>query len=751
MDGQSFDRVARALGAGMTRRSGVLGLLGAALGGSVAAGNEANHGKDRGKGRPTVSAPCGKGKKANVCTKDSDCCTNICKTNLKTKDGKGRCRCLSKGGRCTEDRNCCGGYTCVNRQCGGSVPLVVTGRPCDPAKDACRDTDATCTAYASGSPAGTYCLKPSEAICSADSQCANQDCRANVCGGKLIASGTACDPVKDTCRDTDATCVAYTSGDPAGTYCLKPATAICSSDEQCANQDCRESACGGKQIETGNACDAAKDTCRDPNASCVEYRYQTPAGTYCLMPTMGLCAAGGDCVSGRCRQGTCRPCSTAACAQDCTPSVCATCTYTTVQAAIDAASDGDVIDIGAGTWIENLTVSKDLTLRSCPGQRVILRNASYGFRTIEVSSGKSLTLLDVIVDGYHNRTGGSSGGGISSSGDVTLAGTSVIKNAGWKMRGAGIRLVADGKTLTVTDEAEIHDTEGDSYGGAIYVQGNSEMEISGWAQIVDNYSDSYGSGVHCFGGVNVTISDHVRITGNRGQWGGQGVTVANFTATRPTTVTIKDDVVIADNLSFGQNTDGCGLLVYGNSAGPVTALVTDRVLIAGNRAPLSNTGGGGVMVARFVTATISGDVEISGNSAPNGAGVMAYWKPNDRPANWINLTITDSVKITDNTATAMGGGVASFGSTVEITGSVAVFGNRAPKGGGGAVMYVGGASAHSGAMAVTGSATMTGNTATDSAPSGGGIWSDNNANTLDVSGTVSGNSPDQCAGGTITC
>jgi hypothetical protein len=197
----------------------------------VAAGGKGKEkGKNTGQGSsgPGIAGPCGKGKKKNVCTKNSDCCTNICKTKIANKDKTGRCRCLKKGRRCSEDRNCCGGISCVAGQCGGKAPFVETGAACGP-----------------------------------------------------------------------------------------------------------------------------NDVCRDPNAECTTYEFDTPAGTYCLLPVMGLCSSSSDCTSTKCVGGSCRPCSNAACAGTCTPIVCASCTYQTVQAAIDAASDGDVIAIGKGTWVED--------------------------------------------------------------------------------------------------------------------------------------------------------------------------------------------------------------------------------------------------------------------------------------------------------------------------------------------------------------------------------------------------------------
>ena len=48
--------------------------------------------------------------------------------------------------------------------------------------------------------------------------------------------------------------------------------------------------------------------------------------------------------------------------------VCASgCDYTTIQAAINAANPLDIIDVKAGTYVEQVTISKDLTLQTSEG------------------------------------------------------------------------------------------------------------------------------------------------------------------------------------------------------------------------------------------------------------------------------------------------------------------------------------------------------------------------------------------------
>lgn len=525
----------------------------------------------------------------------------------------------------------------------------------------------------------------------------------------------------------------------------------CKADKNCCREmSCSRGICGGLPVPTGGAC-TARDTCASASASCTTYTLTTPAGTYCLLPVGIACSANDDCSSRLCEAGVCRPCSVAACLAPCDGArVCASgCAFTAVQPAIDAASPGDIIDIGTGVYTESLTIPISLTLRACPGEDVTLKNAAYGERTIAVSNSAHLTVLNITVDGDADRGNANYGGGISTDGSLTLAGKTIVRNGG-AAQGGGAEVTGDNLVITVTDRVIMEANGVDSYGGALYVAGESDVLIAEDAIVRNNTADSYGGGLFVSEGANLTIRDRVLIDGNRGG----GFAHRRGDSTRFYAVTITDDVVISGNIASTEKDGGGGIVKVGRADPyyPGTFTVSGRVRITGNT---SDYDGGGLAIGKVPT-TISGTVEISGNNANNsnngeGGGIWIRGGSDvPWPAGVVGLTITDSVKISGNDA-QWGAGIFLEGTTAAFSGSARVAGNTAAQEGGG--VYLNFLDDQPGSLAITGNATVTSNSAVNS---GGGGYSDDVANTLSApAGAVSGNTPDQCAGaasgGALTC
>lgn len=170
MDNQRFDRLARMLGANVSRRTGVLAAIGAMIGLGVADETDAA----RGSGRRHEKLAC---RNANSeCTTDDQCCSNSCVP----KFGGTGFRCAKAHGK-KKQRN-------DKDKASGPIP---TGDPCGPG-DTCANALASCTTYTFGTPEGTYCLLPAGAACESDSWCEFDVCDHGTCAATCTVCASGC-------------------------------------------------------------------------------------------------------------------------------------------------------------------------------------------------------------------------------------------------------------------------------------------------------------------------------------------------------------------------------------------------------------------------------------------------------------------------------------------------------------------------------------------------------------------------------
>ena len=103
------------------------------------------------------------------------------------------------------------------------------------------------------------------------------------------------------------------------------------------------------------------------------------------------------------------------------------CNYTTIQAAIEAADDGDVVEVGSGTYNENVVVTKSVTLRGV--------NTGEGVPVVNAQGNGSAVVLKadgIVLEGmYITNAGPYPSAGIEVvSGDNVIAGCAVM-NSNW--------------------------------------------------------------------------------------------------------------------------------------------------------------------------------------------------------------------------------------------------------------------------------------------------------------------------------
>ena len=161
-------------------------------------------------------------------------------------------------------------------------------------------------------------------------------------------------------------------------------------------------------------------------------------------------------------------------AQADTITVCASgCDYTSIQAAVNAASAGDMIEVHSGTYYENVNVTKQLlTLRG-------------------VDSGGSIPVVDA---------GGIRSAIILSADGISLEGFNATNSGrSWQTVDAGIGITSDGNTL-------VGNTASDNYCG-IHLLSSSNNTIT---DNTANSNDGLGGGI----GIHLSSSSNNTITGN---------------------------------------------------------------------------------------------------------------------------------------------------------------------------------------------------------------------------------------------
>lgn len=267
----------------------------------------------------------------------------------------------------------------------------------------------------------------------------------------------------------------------------------------------------------------------------------------------------------------------------------------TIQLAIDSASDGSIICVASGTWAENLDFGgKEIWLVSEEGSGKTIIDGT--------SSGRCLTLD-------------------SGEGENTLL-MGFTLTGGYADSGAGIYM--EGSAVTLSD-VRVEGNESSSSGAGIWLDGAtaslSEVVITG------NEATGSSAGIYLGGGAQVTVED-VEITDNISHgWAGAGIYIADSKSTlEGSQLLIRGN----ENLSSSDTGGSAGLYAGGGT------IDLTNVIITGN----ANAGrGGGFNFNNAVTMTLTNAV-IVGNSSLNGGA--AFIRDGSATVELINVVIADN-------------------------------------------------------------------------------------------------------------
>ena len=368
-------------------------------------------------------------------------------------------------------------------------------------------------------------------------------------------------------------------------------------------------------------------------------------------------------------------------------------TYASIQAAIDAASDGDVVHICAGTFEGNLSITKDVELEGVgasvaiiegnfdgpvvavetKGVDVAIRGLTlrYGVATlvsdigmeagggIEAWNAASLEVENCVIE--HN--GAELGGGIlgPESGNTSLHDSTVTNNLATFDSGGGAFLQSTPHGTIDIDGCEFSDNRATTYGGGIAF--DNFTATAGAASITNTLidansmlsDDGFGGGITSVAELSLS---NVTISNNEADFAGGVYAFADVEADGATDIignhALRNHVAVGGGGIFVDSCEwrygniedntssfiGGGAFVYSGSLLGVT--------VEGNAA-----GGFGGGVALYNHSTLR-DSDVVANTAGWGGGLIAYG--DDLYA----LATVDHCSITDNVAKLGGGGAYSY-------------------------------------------------------------------------------------------
>ncbi len=376
--------------------------------------------------------------------------------------------------------------------------------------------------------------------------------------------------------------------------------------------------------------------------------------------------------------------------------------YTTIQAAIDAASSGDVVEVGPGTYAETIDFSgKGITVQSTDGaESTILDGEGTRAQVVRFMSGEDSSAR---LEGFTIENAWSQGvfilGASPTFVDVTFSGMGNDTTYGGAMTILGGGATIEGCTIANNRSFD---------GGGIFATGEVELSISGsyfsenkavgyTGDDEDLYSGNTGDGgaIHISGQGALSITDTTFWKNNAYDDGGaintqtfSGEVTLDATTFEDNSTTkgiggavlilMKSDELLDDfseyanvsitDSSFSGNTaqsdDGGALGLYGQSTAPINATITDTTFTYNE----ANRDGGAIYgVYLYGTLTMT-DVSLTDNDSNYGGGVYLYY---------LSRLDAVNIEVSRNTAYYAGGGLyISHSSLVDLSDSD-ISGNRA--------------------------------------------------------------------------
>jgi hypothetical protein len=378
-----------------------------------------------------------------------------------------------------------------------------------------------------------------------------------------------------------------------------------------------------------------------------------------------------------------------------------------IQAAVNAATAGDTIQVAAGTYPEKITIAKDLTITGAGAAATTVDGTQSG-GVFTINAGTVSLSAMTISNGLRSIAMGGGGGGIFNAGTLTVTQCIITRNAARPLinelgfaRGGGIY---NSGTLTVTLSTISNNgaaPDADEFGGVGGGISNAGTLTVAWSTISGNTARS-GGGIGTSGTLiltNSSVSNNTAARSGGGITGGGTITVTDSTVSNnkalditEATGTIGGGIQSSGALTVaGSTISGNFATLFGGGIYNFGTLTVTKSAVSGNRlseaasiAPQGSSGGGIYHGSSTGVATIadsivsdnravisdgggifsSGKLEVTNstvfrNMGRNGAGIF------NRDTG--TLTI-DGSSVNNNTALSIGAGISNSG-TLTINGS----------------------------------------------------------------------------------
>ena len=382
-----------------------------------------------------------------------------------------------------------------------------------------------------------------------------------------------------------------------------------------------------------------------------------------------------------------------------TLNVCSTCAFVRVSDALNSASNGDTVNIAAGTYTEtnNLPIRYPITIHGAGSGLTILKVTNAGF---DVRTGQAVAITGLTVQ----TASGTSNYAIRSQntgGDLTLDDIEVWGFGNCNNSGGAVSI--QGGKFTA-NALYLHDSTCSQNAGLMFLRGVQTPPTLGppssYAMITNS---TFKGGSAAYGGA-VQVEDTAA-------WF-VGCTFDHNAATQrggALSTSYRTAVIIEDSLFVG-NSSSTGSGAIGHNTGTqVGTLDIRRTRFEGNTAAAD----GGVLSTPYTTLTIS-DSEFISNIAGNSGGAVALSTQstitakrnlfcgnragNAGGAAWLSAMTTSTTgnawvnnRFVENDAVSQGGAIWNTGNPIESRNNVFIANGPALTGSGGAVYNAPGA------------------------------------------------------------